>query len=287
MTGAIEEIGGGIDTIASFEKDRVFLFCHKKTKKLLKAVAVLLKDKNEDLAVKETIREALCLVDEVNVFFMEGDEICRKRALRSILSLFTFLETIAAIEVVSKNNASILISEYSKLADVLSGAKPHISVNAEADLETNNFSLDGLEVEVEKTRQESADIGQIKDSIKDLYLPQSKVLHKSQIGKIDNKSYQAVILNRQEKLKKQETKANFPYKTKSVGSAGKSGSDFSDRAKSIMAIIKENKSVTIKDISRIVKDVSEKTIQRELLSMVSSGALKKEGERRWSRYSLR
>jgi hypothetical protein len=46
-------------------------------------------------------------------------------------------------------------------------------------------------------------------------------------------------------------------------------------------------SVTIKDITDKIRDCSEKTIQRELISMVANGVLKKTGERRWSTYSLR
>ncbi len=44
--------------------------------------------------------------------------------------------------------------------------------------------------------------------------------------------------------------------------------------------------VTIKDISSVMKDCSEKTIQRELIDSVQKGLLRKEGERRWSRYFL-
>lgn len=47
-----------------------------------------------------------------------------------------------------------------------------------------------------------------------------------------------------------------------------------------------NRPLSIKDIAFSIKDCSEKTIQRELVSMVSEGVLKKEGERRWSRYTL-
>ena len=43
----------------------------------------------------------------------------------------------------------------------------------------------------------------------------------------------------------------------------------------------------IKEVSNIVPDVSEKTIQRELLNLVSEGVLKKTGEKRWSKYSLK
>lgn len=58
------------------------------------------------------------------------------------------------------------------------------------------------------------------------------------------------------------------------------------RRKLILDLVGKKGSVTIKDVSVAFRDVSEKTIQRELLAMVEEGALKKEGERRWSRYSL-
>lgn len=58
------------------------------------------------------------------------------------------------------------------------------------------------------------------------------------------------------------------------------------RRKDILSIVGQSESVTIKDISTVLKSVSEKTIQRELLALVGEGVLKKEGERRWSRYSI-
>jgi hypothetical protein len=60
-----------------------------------------------------------------------------------------------------------------------------------------------------------------------------------------------------------------------------------DRRKIILALIKQKPALTVKDIARSIPHVSEKTIQRELLSMVSVGILFKRGERRWSTYSLR
>ncbi len=54
-----------------------------------------------------------------------------------------------------------------------------------------------------------------------------------------------------------------------------------------MSIVKEKGNISVKDISDRIKDFSEKTLQRELLKMVAKGVLNKEGERRWSRYSLK
>lgn len=60
-----------------------------------------------------------------------------------------------------------------------------------------------------------------------------------------------------------------------------------DRQDRILGILKDQTNLTVKDFARVITDVSEKTIQRELLDLVQKGVIKKEGERRWSRYSLK
>lgn len=54
----------------------------------------------------------------------------------------------------------------------------------------------------------------------------------------------------------------------------------------IISLLKRKKEIMIKDVSPLIQGCSEKTIQRELLTMVHAGILKKTGEKRWSRYSL-
>lgn len=58
------------------------------------------------------------------------------------------------------------------------------------------------------------------------------------------------------------------------------------RRESIISILRLKGNVGIKDISSVIINCSEKTIQRELTSLVSEGILKKTGDRRWSTYSL-
>ncbi len=60
------------------------------------------------------------------------------------------------------------------------------------------------------------------------------------------------------------------------------------RKEDIVSFFKKTKNsdVSIKDITAVIKDCSEKTIQRELLALVEENVLKKSGERRWSRYAL-
>lgn len=61
----------------------------------------------------------------------------------------------------------------------------------------------------------------------------------------------------------------------------------SERAEQILGIVRSSgQAVSIRDISRVITDVSEKTIQRELGVLIDRGVIKKEGERRWSVYRL-
>ena len=59
-----------------------------------------------------------------------------------------------------------------------------------------------------------------------------------------------------------------------------------DRRETILSVIKNKQRASIKDISTLIRGVSEKTIQRELSALIEAGMVLKEGERRWSIYSL-
>jgi len=63
-------------------------------------------------------------------------------------------------------------------------------------------------------------------------------------------------------------------------------SKISDREEKIIQKIKISGPVTIKDIAEEFAEVSEKTIQRELQKMFDRGQIKKEGERRWTKYFI-
>jgi predicted HTH transcriptional regulator len=59
-----------------------------------------------------------------------------------------------------------------------------------------------------------------------------------------------------------------------------------NREKRILDVIRDKGVVSIKDISTVIFDVSEKTIQRTLQLLIDKGQIKKEGERRWAKYQL-
>ncbi len=57
-----------------------------------------------------------------------------------------------------------------------------------------------------------------------------------------------------------------------------------DRRATILHFVLQNKGVSIKEICAVVPDCSEKTVQRELTTLIGQGLIKREGERRWSVY---
>lgn len=61
------------------------------------------------------------------------------------------------------------------------------------------------------------------------------------------------------------------------------------RREAVLAFLKDHPGSTLKDVregTQFGTDVSEKTVQRELVSLVLDGSVERSGERRWSRYSL-
>lgn len=59
-----------------------------------------------------------------------------------------------------------------------------------------------------------------------------------------------------------------------------------NRQDNILNLLKKSSNLTIRDFAKVITNCSEKTIQRELISLVKNGIVKKIGERRWSTYSL-
>lgn len=59
-----------------------------------------------------------------------------------------------------------------------------------------------------------------------------------------------------------------------------------DRRTRIMGVLKAQPGASIKDIVDTVKDCSEKTVQRELNTLIKDGLVVREGERRWSKYRV-
>lgn len=120
-------------------------------------------------------------------------------------------------------------------------------------------------------------IDELGNSIDDNYLPEIKTNYfnvdiKGQRGyaRTDEKRQIKDNLNTVSKVSIRDTK----------------GQDVTDRVNKIIGVLKDKGQVSIKDISSVIIDCSEKTIQRTLNSLIDEGKIKKTGERRWARYEI-
>lgn len=115
------------------------------------------------------------------------------------------------------------------------------------------------------------EMGSISNLSKDFFLPTSEG---SSMLQTNNNSEYKPLASGKEKVEMAQNVQKDKY------------SRSQSREKAILDIIRLKGEISIKDISRSVKGCSEKTIQRSLLALVENGVLKKNGERRWSRYSI-
>ncbi len=84
----------------------------------------------------------------------------------------------------------------------------------------------------------------------------------------------------------QAQRSPTPHKGHIKDTESLSDSPIKDRRDAVLSVIRSKGTASIKDISTLVRGVSEKTIQRELSTLIDLGMVLKQGERRWSTYSL-
>ncbi len=111
----------------------------------------------------------------------------------------------------------------------------------------------------------------------------SQEIRESKEGRKDDE-----VLNVEELTEsyKGQTTTKLLTNKKAYKSAGKANSDkgHSDRKRLLMDLLNKKDKISIKDAVSVIKSCSEKTLQRELLSLVEEGIAVKEGQRRWSTY---
>ena len=247
-----------------FIKDIDFQYIYKKTEKIVTAIYLVTNFLDASEPLKWSLRKASTSLLTSSMTFSKvtlSDREVRGHDLNSsILETSSLFDLAYRSGFVSKMNFEIINFEISKLsASVAEYLAAGISSNKSL-FDPDYFHVHKDDSDLEKDSQ--------KDNIKDktkgqyIYKRQNNDLYKTNDIKVDN-------TNISHNVKKTKKKTNV------------------DRRNIIIAEVKKNGDVSVKDISRALPDLSSKTLQRELLSMVDDGLLVKKGERRWSRYSLK
>lgn len=249
--------------LSIFESDTQIAFVFKKTERLISAFYLITSFLSDSEPIKWKVRNLATSLLSYSLSLSNQGYRNRAEAMSNFISIS--LEIISLLEVakisgiISAMNCEILRFEIEKVIELIDLKER--SLNSKFLLSKSFFETDEGLSSVNKNKQEEKRISDSKEGETTL---QGESLHK---GHSNGQSFV-------------KDKAN------AVSDKGHNVANKNDRYEAIINLLKKTKEISVKDVSSAVSGCSEKTLQRELLSLVKKGVLKKEGERRWSKYSL-
>ncbi|MES2471196.1 MAG: hypothetical protein V4526_03115 [Patescibacteria group bacterium] len=264
-----------------------YFYLIKKAEKIAAALYMIADKIKDNELIKMKLKETSCTLLEKSAMFVPlyktSNAVQTGKAVTQFVSLFTlshsYLKTAYLTQVVSSMNFGVIQEQLIELIKYAEEIESDESRDPEARIGSGNFFI----------------TQQWKDTFaKNPYTgfrgpqvtppphphpahPSNRVIHKGHSIGHTNVPYN--------KLVPSHGGQSAPFTPSRDQSA-----DLKDRKdsrkKAIVDLLSKKSNLTVKDFLSVITDCSEKTIQRELIDMVESGVLKKEGERRWSRYSL-
>jgi hypothetical protein len=251
--------------VKSLSDMSIYEFANKKTEKLVTALYLVSDCMDTDDAIKGKLRllgvELLSDIYKLSVVSQIEKNAHVSVSLVHIYELLSFIEVAYTIGFISEMNMIILKKEFLLLAS---------NLKASQEKEKNfTFTLDNKMFDLPELSNFKQGVDYVGGQyIKDMSAFAGKRTSFNTMSYTDNKS----------------PLQNFSKQIPRPSSAILS--DRKDRTDKILSLIKDKKEISIKDISLVFTDCSEKTIQRELNSLVAKGQLNKTGAKRWSRYAI-
>ena len=195
-------------------------------------------------------------------------------AVGKIKQVVSFLDIALTVSLVSEMNANILKNEFSKLQDSIEALSQEIESSRPREVDLSDFFATHLS-ETERT---------LKDT-KRTALPDK--VH-SRIGVQKG----STLMKALSKMQMSDSNSGMSVKKSPKNQSANYEALKSERRQEIKDIVHKNANgATITDIKNFAYgsliDCGEKTLQRELVSMVKDNILTKTGEKRWSRYFVK
>jgi hypothetical protein len=251
-----------------FSNDSYGLFVFQKTEKIVKAVYLLTSLMSDKEPMKERSRTLVngILENVLNVSErVWNEDKNNKKILSSISEIILLFEVAEYTGMMSKMNKQIINTELQKLSNFIISSYENSS-SAKVVFEQNMF--DKNYDYVPKNTFNGLSFSNNQNTIQKDDEQTLNIINKGQDEMSDmslnNKTSFIKIVHPQKKIKDKNNRQDIIFKMLNGGAK-----------------------LTIKDFAKNIKGCSEKTIQRELISMLEKGVLKKEGERRWSKYFLK
>ncbi len=238
-----------------FEKDIRRVYLYKKAERLAKAIHLIGPAFLESPTLKDRIeRIALGLVDASVL----PPPVSREALSRELLALSSILSIARTSGMLSAMNTDLIVREaHLLLSEVVGYEEPRLVLDEIPSLAS---------LAKASTASESRERGGLRSVARVTYDPALDAHDTSQ--------------------DKGQLKGHIKDKDSASVPARERGSANEERREGILAVLRSKGPSYIKDISMIVRDVSEKTIQRELSVLVAEGLVHRKGDRRWTTYEV-
>jgi len=269
----ITESGTKGSNKSQFLSDDPFLnYIYRKTEKMSLALYLTTDHIKDDEPLKTKIRhKSVEMVDMVlsykDLNFQKDDQKARG-FVSNYLAIMSYIETATLVGLMKETNYFILHKE---LNDILVGFTEQISGNSmvAGELKDKILNINNNAMSVNNKRVSKRQ-NLLKDTLNnDEGFVKDKKIYKNDEYELNNEG--------------QNSK-----RTRSLESNMFSKQSFKKlRREKILSMFSVGSGHSVKDISIALPDISEKTVQRELNSLVEKNVLYKEGDRRWTKYFLR
>jgi len=264
-------------------------FIHKKTEKLVTAIYMLSNFFPHQEPVKWKVRElGLNLLSDIsNVFYssIHDSRNTSNECIHSINEIINLLDLARVSNSISQMNFSILRDELMSLRQLIEannkrGAFDSIIMASDFFISDRKFLLQNSDT----PNTPKGPIGQMIENVQEEVVSREVIEKTASV--IDRATEKTPTHIKEAQKNKQPISSIQKSKPKRSSDEPKNSHKKNDRAETILKLLSKTDNLNVKDIAQVISGCSEKTIQRELLSLVSQNVLKKVGERRWSRYSL-
>ncbi len=240
-------------------KKSEFMLVYNKTHRLASAVFMVANIIEDNIDLKNKLKGLSLNIVSYSVKLKDSNFSDTKKIILDIeknaLELMSVLDIAAVSGLISKMNGSILRESFQNFIKQLS------------DLVDNfeNNNIDSVENIFDSKKENLFDSKYI-----NMYNQKSVLDKNTKI--LDNKNVNNVI------------EKNNPIISKNDHDKKENNKRKEQRREAVLSFIKDNNGCGIKDILPNIVGCSEKTVQRELISLINEGKLRKIGERRWSKY---
>ncbi len=244
-----------------FEKDIRRVYLYKKAERLAKAIHLIVPAFASSTALKDRLeRIAIGLVD--SALLPPGAS--RDALARELLALSSILSIARTGGMLSPMNADLITREAHQLLSEAIG------------YEAPRLELDEMPSLAALAKSSAASMG-------------NDAREQARLRSVARVTYDADLDHTEASSDKGQSNGHIKDTSGIVrNTAPREGREevVSGRRESILSVLRSKGPSYIKDISLVVRDVGEKTIQRELSVLVSEGIVLRKGDRRWTTYEL-